>query len=137
MQKILFAANTTDPALCPVRAMLQIRKRAIRVRLSLSAPIGVAKHDSKLIYLHESTITTHIRNAATAVYDIMDSRELQGFSSHSARVGAAVHLHLAGKDPIFIKTHLRWRSDTFILYLRNVIELASQHNDAITTTEFN
>ena len=137
MQKILFAADTTDPALGPVWAMLRIRKQSIRVHLSSSAPIGVAKHDSKLIYLHESTINTHIRDAATVVYDFTDSTELQCFSSRSARVGATVHLHLAGKYPTFTKTRLLWRSDTFLLYLRDVIEMATQNNDAITTTGFN
>ena len=104
MQNIQSASNTTDPALCPVRAMLRIRDCAIRVHPFSSALIGVAKDNDQLIYLHEPAVNAHIRTAATAVYDITDVAELQRFSSHSARVGAAVHFHLSGKDASFIKT---------------------------------
>ena len=122
--------------MCPVRAMLGICARAQRLHVPPGAPIAVAKRSRKVINLYERLINLHIQAAAKAVYGITDPRDLARFTSHSTRVGAAVHLHLAGKDGNFIKTRLRWRSDTFLLYLRNVIELATQHTTALRTTAF-
>jgi hypothetical protein len=65
------------------------------------------------------------------LYNITDPKELQRFSSHSIRVGAAVTLHTCGKDGEYIKIRLRWRSDTFRLYLRNTEFIADQHNEAV------
>ena len=75
--------------------MLRIHDRAIRVLLSLSAPVRVAKDNEQLIYLHNLAVNAHICTVATSVYDITYIMELQRISSHSARVGAAVHLHLS------------------------------------------
>ena len=116
--------------------MLRIRSRAQRLGIPEGAPIGVARLSRKTLNLHERLINSHIREAARKVYNITDSSELARFTSHSTRVGAAVHLHLAGKDALFIKTRLRWRSDSYLLYLRNVLELAVQHTAALAATPF-
>ena len=76
-------------------------------------------------------ITKHIHAMATATHGITDKKELQLYSAHSLRVGACVQLHVAGKSADFIKKALRWKSDTFQMYLRNVGALAQQRNDAI------
>ena len=135
-QIVPFAANTVDTDMCPVRAMLRIRARAQRLGVSSGAPIAVAKSSHKVVNLHEKQINSHIRRAAREVYGITDRHELVRFTTHSTRVGAAVHLHLAGKDGPFIKTRLRCRSDPFLLYLRNVLELAVQHATALAGTVF-
>ena len=96
----------------------------------------MAKRSHKVVNLYERQINLHIQTAAKAVYGIADHRELARFTTHSTRVGAAVHLHLAGKYDPFIKTRLRWRSDSFLLYLRNVLELAVQHATALAETVF-
>eukprot|EP00957_Ditylum_brightwellii_P208882 15359365-Ditylum_brightwellii.AAC.1 len=44
--------------------------------------------------------------------------DIQRLSSHSIRVGTCVLLHSSGKDGDFIKLKLRWKSDTFRLYMR-------------------
>ena len=135
-QVVPFAPNTVDTDMCPVRAMLRIRARAQRLGVSFNAPIAVAKPSNKVVNLHERQINSHIRRAAKRVYGITDRRKLARFTTHSTRVGAAVHLHLAGKDGLFIKTRLRWRSDSILLYLRNVMELAEQHATAVAATVF-
>ena len=53
------------------------------------------------------------------------------WSTHSIRVGAAVTLHIAGATKEDIKIRLHWRSDTFMLYLRDVPALAAKHNQAV------
>ena len=52
------------------------------------------------------------------------------FTAHSIRVGAAVDLQAAGKNGDFIKIRLRWKSKSYMLYLRNVPRLADAHNVA-------
>ena len=122
--------------MCPVQAMLRIWSRAHRLKLSPSDPLAVGERHGAILFLTEALINAHIKSAAKAVYNITNPSDLKRYTSHSARVGAAVHLHLAGKDATFIKTRLRWRSDTFLLYLRNVIELAEQHVTALARTPF-
>ena len=41
-------------------------------------------------------------------------------------------LHRARFSDSYIKNHLRWRSDTFLMYLRNTFYAASQHTEAVT-----
>ena len=46
-------------------------------------------------------------------------------------VGACVFLHAQNISAEDIKFRLRWRSDSFRMYLRNIIQLAERHRDAI------
>jgi len=75
----------------------------------------------------DKDIESLIRLCATQVYGVKDPKELALFSSHSIRVGACVFLHMQGKDALFIKHRLRWESDTYMVYLRNMSLLADQH----------
>jgi hypothetical protein len=98
-----------------------------------SAPFGfdcpLAVFDSGLLVklIADTHITTSIRQLAVAVYGPMSPEALQRFSSHSLRVGACVILHANGKNEVFIKQRLRWRSDSFMNYLRDVPILALEH----------
>ena len=79
-----------------------------------------------------SKIAEHFREAATEVHGITDKKELSLYSAHSMRVTAAVLLHQANKSGSYIKIRLRWASDTFMMYLRNTLEQAKQHVNAVT-----
>ena len=65
------------------------------------------------------------------MYDITKKEELTKFTSHSVRVGACVLLHSQDISIEDIKFRLRWRSDAFRMYLRNIIQLAERHRDAV------
>ena len=65
-----------------------------------------------------------------AVYGVSPA-EAKQWASHSLRVGACVILHLAGFYSHQIKFDLRWNSDTFMDYLRDVVALAHRRNDAM------
>ena len=41
-------------------------------------------------------------------------------------------LHRAKFSDSYIKNRLRWRSDTFLMYLRNTFYTADQHTNAVT-----
>ena len=76
-----------------------------------------------------------MQEAASKVYGITYKKELAAFTSHSLRVGACVLLHAQNISSEDIKFRLRWRSDTFRMYLRNILQLAERHRDAIANAD--
>ena len=70
--------------------------------------------------------------AASRVYKLTP-QQAQLYSAHSIKVGACVLLHEHGFNGSFIKVRLRWKSDTFLLYLRNTDRLTAQHAAALTS----
>ena len=69
---------------------------------------------------------------AKKVYKIKNKKTLNLWSPHSIRVGACVLLQAAGKNSDFIQQRLRWLSDAYKVYLRNLPQLAQQHNTIVT-----
>ena len=62
---------------------------------------------------------------------MISDKDLVRFSTHSLRIGACVLLHTNENSPDYIKLYLRWRSDYYKDYLRDVTVLAVAHADAI------
>lgn len=78
-------------------------------------------------------VEDYMRAIAATVYNlhpIRNKKELQKWSSHSLRVGACVVLHSMGFSALDIQWLLRWRSNAFMAYLRNLAGLADRHNEA-------
>ena len=130
-QKLTFSKNDEIHNRCPVRAALRIRARALRYNIPVDAPLAIYREPSGKICLIDNTHVEHfLQSLATVVYNISDKNELKKFTSHSIRVGACVVLHENNCSGAFIKLRLRWRSDAFLVYLRNTTKLAQLHNDA-------
>ena len=140
-QKIPFAKNNDFPDLCPVRAALRIRKRAQILKVPHDHPIGFFKTPTskstqrhplshKFHFITNTLIRADLRHAAQKVHKITNLKDLEKYSSRSVRIGACVALHMAGTLPPEIQQRLRWRSDTFKDYLRNIPYLA---DDQINT----
>jgi len=134
-QRISFNHNFTNELFSPVLAAQRILDRASRLQVPSHHPVSVFIQDKKLQYMHHTLVETTLRTAAKAVYNITSQKALQLFSCHSIRVGACVILHAAQKDPLFIQFRLRWRSNSFIVYLRNTPRIAAIHNDLINTID--
>ena len=131
-QVLTYTANNTNPQFCPVRAAMRIRARAIYLRVPPNLPIAVymtPRGSSE--YIDDAHVCSELRLLASQVYNITDKDELKRFTCHSFRVGACVLLHEANKAPDFIKFRIRWKSDSYLMYLRNTPKLAHQHNSAI------
>jgi hypothetical protein len=65
------------------------------------------------------------------LHPIKQKAEIARWSCHSFRVGTCCLLHgqgFTGEQIMFI---LRWRSDTFMVYLRNNLNLARQQAHAL------
>ena len=82
----------------------------------------------------DKNISVWLQQAAKIAYGISDLDDLARWTSHSVRVGACVALHEAGAEPSTIKNRLRWRSDTFVDYLRHTGRLAANHAALLTST---
>lgn len=134
-QRLTFAANTADPELCPVAAALRIRRRAQQLGLSVTAPLEQYRAKGTRTLIHSNIIRRCLRRLAKYCYNLTRKEDLDRYTAHSIRVGACVALHVAGKSTDFIKAALRWKSDAFQMYLRNVVALAEQRNTAINATD--
>ena len=53
------------------------------------------------------------------------------FTAHSIRVTACNLLHRQGLSDRYIQTRLRWKSNTFLDYLRNTLYDAAAHTKAL------
>jgi hypothetical protein len=120
-------AVTHGHTACIVTAMVRIIRRSFRLQVSDNSPLAVFCSGNQVTLIDDSHIANNLRQLAVAVYGTMSQEELQRFSSHSLRVGACVILHASGKNEVFIKHRLRWRSNSFMNYLRDVPILALQH----------
>jgi len=69
------------------------------------------------------------------VYNITNKAQIGRFTNHSIRVGACTLLHCGEADTLTIKTRLRWRSESFMMYLRNMPLLAAIHNKIVNNTD--
>jgi hypothetical protein len=129
-----YARADTDN--CPVAALIRIVQRAARIRLGKDLPIAlyVVPPRSTYRFISDSDISSALQSLAQYCYGSLDTASVQRFSSHSIRVGACVILHASGQTGTFIKHRLRWRSDTFLLYLRDVPALAVAHAAAISNS---
>ena len=132
-QKIDFARDDVNPDYCAVRAALRIYLRSIRLGGPPHEPLGVFQNSKGLSKFITATMTaTHLRNCASLVLNIkQDDPSLKLWSTHSIRVTAANLLHRANLSDSYIKTRLRWKSSSFLMYLRNTIYGADAHTKAI------
>ena len=131
-QKLIFTANDENPHRCPVRAAMRIRARAQKYGISPTSPLAFFREpDGTIAFITSKHVEVFLQDLAKKVYNIVDKQELSRFTCHSIRVGACVVLHENNCSGEFIKVRLRWRSDAFLLYLRNTIKLAELHNTAV------
>ena len=127
-------ASTTAP--CHVTSAMRIVQRFIRlIGHKRHVPLCVYRHDNGTIrYITASNIEYIFRLAAAHVYKldpVKDSDHLRRWSAHSLRVGACVILHGMGFTDTQIQFLLRWSSNAFFVYLRNIAGLAHKQNRAL------
>jgi hypothetical protein len=130
----LFVRNTAGK--CFPSAMLRIIRRFVHLRgaSDTHTPLAVyqsATSDKATQFVSAPDIVEAMRRVAARVYNLdpkKDAKHLHKWSAHSLRVGACVILHSLGMSPTQIKFLLRWRSDAFMVYLRNTAILANSQN---------
>ena len=137
-----FSSNDAKPRICFIRNFLTIVRRFVRlvgwrfdVPLAIFCPAGGSPQP-----ITASFITQVLQETAAITYDLSPTnpthqKHLRQWSSHSLRVGACVILHSQGFSTTQIKFLLRWRSDSFMEYLRNLNVLSQQQNAAISLVD--
>ena len=134
---IPYKKDDDNPAFCPVRAILRILKRAIRLKVPQGEPIAVfgcskGRYKGERCFITNSHVEQSLRATARAVYKFKkDDPRLKRWSSHSIRVTACNLLHRQGLSDTYIQTRLRWRSNAFLDYLRNTLYAADTHKEAL------
>jgi len=128
--------NPSPTAPCHCTSAITIVQRFVRLIGKRSGmPLCVYRHhNGKLRYITASIIESTLRLAAAHVYKLdplRDSEHLRKWSAHSLRVGACVILHGMGFTDTQIQFLLRWTSNAFYVYLRNIAGLAHKQNLAI------
>ena len=132
----LFTRNPKAAGHSFVQPMLNIIRRFVSLRgYDEYTPLGIYQDDAgqtRFITANETKST--MRATAAAVYHLdpkKHKKDLQRWSAHSYRVGACVILHAMGYTAPQIKFLLRWKSDTFLMYLRNLAIMAIQHHQTL------
>jgi hypothetical protein len=100
-------------------------------------PLAIYRDASGLILpIRFCEISREFQRVAAAVYNLdpknpAHKQALARWTSHSLRIGACVILHAHGFSATQIKFLLRWNSDAFMEYLRNLAILSQQQNAAL------
>ena len=140
-----FARNDDKPHLCFVRNQMAIIQRFVRlVGWNYDLPLSIYLPENSTVPKNiTSTEIEYVMNMlAKRVYHLnpkkpADAKILEKWGGHSIRVGACVYLYTAGFSEMELKFLLRWKSDAYRYYLRNLAYVARKHNDAINTAARN
>jgi len=123
----------------PVEAWLNIVARFFRLMPHgdgtgpvTTLPISIYRKDVKKINnITDLDVEKSMRSLAKSVYGITAKKALSKFTCHSVRVGACCVLQAAGAAPEYIKKQLRWNSDSWQIYTRDLCILSHQHNEIL------
>ena len=136
-QVVPFAKDIIDLKFCSVATALRIWHRSERFSTPLDHPTAVFakikgnKKTMLLKYIDDIYIGTLLRDAVKSVHHITSKKELARFTAHSIRMGVCVIIHTNGSSTSMIQVRLRWKSDAFKFYLRNVESLAEHHRNVL------
>ena len=134
-EMVTLSSDRDNPALCPVQAAVRTVLRARRLGQVPTMPLAcysARAHDTvTTLYLTGSRIAYLLRQAARSAYPTISKDHLLLYSAHSLRVWACVLLDEAGKNPMFIKKRLRWKGDSFMMYLRDTPAIQDDHVRAL------
>jgi len=125
----IYSKDTSQPNYCPANVGWSILDRAHRLGVPDHEPIAVFKDKKgQRRFITDSIVKHLLRKAAQAVFNMKPSDpDLLRWTSHSIRVTAANILHRQNFSDSFIQKRLRWKSTTFLMYLRNTIYHAAAH----------
>ena len=135
-EDIEYTRNRQHPQLCGVAAAFRIVARATRLNNPSHHPLGVYAGRNGITFITGADTALFLRDVAATVFNpdptkSRDTAALSRYSAHSIRVRAANILHRQGMSDSYIQKRLRWKSTTFLNYLRNTIYAADKHNTAM------
>ena len=135
-----FVRNIDNPALCFVTSFLRILARFFaligpeRTEFPLSIYRTNDSPTGTVLNITTADVERSLRAAAAKLFNlhsIVNNWELQLWSAHSLRVGACATMYSNGFTEMEIKFLLRWKSNAFMTYLRNLAVTSRRHNAAL------
>ena len=95
-------------------------------------PMAVFKNTrGRTQFITERMVMDLLRGAASATLNLqLTDPEISLWSTHSVRVTAANLLYCKQLSDNYRKTRLHWKSNTFLMYLRNTIYSTDEHSKA-------
>ncbi len=129
-----YTRNLLNPACDSVGHLINICARFVRLvgRARTDLPLAVYKTRSgRVFFINSDDATTVMRSLARTVYNITSPQTLRQWTCHSLRVGACCILWAHSKNGDFIQRALRWRSDAWKDYIRDLTVHSDQHNMAM------
>jgi hypothetical protein len=112
-----------------------LKRHAKLTQSNQKLPLSMYRHrDGRTCNITSSDVETLMRQAAAKLFNIhpiKNKAELHMWSSHSSRVGACTTLYAMGFQEMERKHLLRWKSDAFMTYLRNLAVTSRRHNEAL------
>lgn len=136
-QVIPYKRDYDRPDVCPVMAAFRIIRRAQDLDLPSSLPVaiyasGSSSASTQYKHIQASQVVKFLRTSAQSAFKLSPTdKSLQRWTCHSIRITAANLLHRAGMADSYIQTRLRWKSNTFLMYLRNTFYSADKHTAAL------
>ena len=98
--------------------------------------MAVYRHaDGGVRYLTVDQVSYRVKQLAKDVHQITAENDLKKFSCHSLRVGACCIYFTAGYPAEFIQRVLRWESNAWKKYVRDLVCTAVKANKAINSVE--
>ena len=136
-EKKLFVRNPKNPRVCFVMHFMQIlRRHAQLTKSDITLPLSVYRNESGATNnITSANVERSLREAASKLFNldpVRNKAELQMWSSHSLRVGACTTLYAMGFHEMEIKHLLRWKSNAFMTYLRNLAVTSRRQNEALS-----
>ena len=123
-----FHRNDTCPSMCPIWVALSIRRRAQLNLPNPNCPIVVFTHNDNISYITSGLVSFFIKKSARLFFgdDLPDSL-LKKITPYLSWVGSCIFMDEQDMSSLFIQKRLRWRSDTFMDYLRNTFAIAKKN----------
>ena len=123
-----FYRNDAKKYLCAVRSWIAIVKRFVRLMGPRSQkPLAIYKSRNRGLRLVTADVATEkMRSLAVDVHQLTKDADIKKFSCHSLRVGACCIYFATGYQPDFIQRVLRWDSDAWRTYVRNLVVTAME-----------
>ena len=133
-----FANIDQLPDHCSNQAKLRIMHQHNNMGMDPSTPLAVYKKNKnsrKGSFFTKRGVKRVLNAAGKAIYGNGENQNRFAikWTCHSACIGATALLFGKYRDPLLIKSQLRWVSDKFKVYIRFTPILARIHADAMTT----
>lgn len=118
---------TTDPHLCPCKALSRLARRLRSLNAPATTPICSYLDNTGNLRMLKSTLVTNALRHAAAFVEPRTGISPWLLSARSLRPGGATALLCAGVDKDAIQLLGRWKSDAMLRYLRIQAHTVSAH----------